>query len=955
MPKNFDLKGSLNLPRTAFPMKANLPQNEPKQLAEWEEKKLYHRIQQARAGAPSYVLHDGPPYPTGTIHLGTGLNKILKDMVVKSKTMAGFRAPYVPGWDCHGLPIETQVEKELGGKKGNVLPGEFRRMCREFASRYVDQHRRDFKRLGVLGQWEDPYLTMSPQYEATIADAFITFLEKGYIYRGLKPVYWCIFDSTALAEAEVEYEDHTSPSIWVKFAVEPGAAAEKLGTNVSGVIWTTTPWTLPHNRALAFHPDYEYVVAETEAGSLLLAQDLVGPALDAAKLVATNVRGPWKGRDLAELKFRHPFLDLTVPAVLADYVTLDQGTGIVHTAPGHGVEDFQTGQKYGIEAYAPLDAQGRYLEGLPEYKGKTVFEANPIVVQILRDRGALLAEQTLSHSYPHCWRCHNPVIFRATEQWFIDLDGGGIGAGAIRPRALSEISKVKWTPEWGAERIHSMIAERPDWCVSRQRFWGVPLVVLNCAKCGKQFDDYAALHALVAKWFTKEGADAWFTHTVEELLPAGTKCSCGASEWRKETDILDVWFDSGSSHLAVLDRLDATGQKLPWPADMYLEGPDQYRGWFHSSLLVGVAVRDGAPYRHVLTHGWTLDAKGQPMSKSLGNVVLPTEVCEKWGADLLRLWVASQDYTADVRMSDNVMTQLSEAYRKLRNTFRFALGNLADFDPARDAVPDAEMEEIDRWMLSRTAELVSGCRKWYEAFEFHRVFHDLHDFAVVDLSAFYFDVLKDRLYTFAPRNRARRSAQTAVYRIAKALLSLMTPITVFTAEEVWKYFPRAAGEPESAHLALFPNPEAVGVSLGQDIESNWQSLLEFRSEVLKALEEKRKEKFISGSLEAKVRIYSDYPQRTQFLNSYRDVLPALFIVSQVEIVDESKGLPPKDAPPGGWRIEIARADGAKCERCWNYSTHVGENADYPTVCERCVKALTEIEESGHAGGMGAAT
>ena len=955
MPKIVDLKASLNLPRTAFPMKANLPQNEPKQLAEWEEKKLYHRIQQARAGAPSYVLHDGPPYPTGTIHLGTGLNKILKDMVVKSKTMAGFRAPYVPGWDCHGLPIETQVEKELGGKKGSVPPGEFRRMCREFASRYVDQHRRDFKRLGVLGQWEDPYLTMSPQYEATIADAFITFLEKGYIYRGLKPVYWCIFDSTALAEAEVEYEDHTSPSIWVKFAVEPGAAAEKLGTNVSGVIWTTTPWTLPHNRALAFHPDYEYVVAETEAGSLLLAQDLVGPALDAAKLVATNVRGPWKGRDLAELKFRHPFLDLTVPAVLADYVTLDQGTGIVHTAPGHGVEDFQTGQKYGIEAYAPLDAQGRYLEGLPEYKGKTVFEANPIVVQILRDRGALLAEQKLSHSYPHCWRCHNPVIFRATEQWFIDLDGGGIGAGAIRPRALSEISKVKWTPEWGAERIHSMIAERPDWCVSRQRFWGVPLVVLNCAKCGKQFDDYAALHALVAKWFTKEGADAWFTHPLEELLPAGTKCSCGASEWRKETDILDVWFDSGSSHLAVLDRLDATGQKLPWPADMYLEGPDQYRGWFHSSLLVGVAVRNGAPYRHVLTHGWTLDAKGQPMSKSLGNVVLPTEVCEKWGADLLRLWVASQDYTADVRMSDNVMTQLSEAYRKLRNTFRFALGNLADFDPSRDAVPDAEMEEIDRWMLSRTAELVSGCRKWYEAFEFHRVFHDVHDFAVVDLSAFYFDVLKDRLYTFAPRNRARRSAQTAVYRIAKALLGLMTPITVFTAEEVWKYFPRAAVEAESAHLGLFPKPEAVGASLGQEIESNWQSLLEFRREVLKALEEKRKEKFISGSLEAKVRIFSDYPQRTQFLNSYRDVLPALFIVSQVEIVDESKGLPPRDAPPGGWRIEIARADGAKCERCWNYSTHVGENADYPTVCERCVKALTEIEESGHAGGMGAAT
>jgi isoleucyl-tRNA synthetase len=940
MPKIVDLKSTLNLPRTAFPMKASLPQNEPKQLAEWEDRQLYHRIQQARAGAPTYVLHDGPPYPTGTIHLGTGLNKILKDMVVKSKTMAGFRAPYVPGWDCHGLPIETQVEKELGGKKGSVAPAEFRRMCREFASRYVDQHRRDFKRLGVLGQWEDPYLTMSPQYEATIADAFVTFLEKGYVYRGLKPVYWCIVDSTALAEAEVEYEDHTSPSIWVKFAVEPGSAAEKLGAEVSAVIWTTTPWTLPHNRALALHPDYEYVVAETSAGALLLAEDLVGPALDALKLQAESVRGPWKGKDLAELKFRHPFLDLRVPAVLADYVTLDQGTGIVHTAPGHGVEDFQTGQKYGIEAYAPIDDHGRYLEGLPEYKGKTVFEANPIIVALLRDRGALLGEQKLSHSYPHCWRCHNPVIFRATEQWFIDLDGQGRdGSGAIRPRALAEISKVKWTPEWGAERIHSMIAERPDWCVSRQRFWGVPLLILYCTKCNNQFEDFAALHALVREWFTREGADAWFTHTVEELLPAGTRCSCGASEWKRESDILDVWFDSGSSHLAVLDRLDADGQKLPWPADMYLEGPDQYRGWFHSSLLVGVAVRDASPYRHVLTHGWTLDAKGQPMSKSLGNTVLPTEVCEKWGADLLRLWVASQDYTADVRMSDNVMTQLSEAYRKLRNTFRFALGNLADFDPARDAVKEGELEELDRWMLSRTFELEGRCREWYKSFEFHRVFHALHDFAVVDLSAFYFDVLKDRLYTFAPRNRARRSAQTTVYRIAKVLLTLLTPITVFTAEEIWKYFPRVAGDPDSAHLALFAN---IDFDVPQAEKVDWAQLMQWRERVLKDLEEARKAKLISGSLEAKVILDVNLASE-QLLKRYEKWLRPLFIVSQVEIVT---GSGPGDA------VRVVRADGTKCERCWNYSTRVGENADYPTVCERCVKALDEIERQVGTSGVG---
>ena len=956
MSKTVDLKSTLNLPRTAFPMKANLPQNEPKQLAEWEEGKLYHRIQQARAGAPTYVLHDGPPYPTGTIHLGTGLNKILKDMVVKSKTMAGFRAPYVPGWDCHGLPIETQVEKELGGKKGSVPPAEFRRMCRAFAARYVDQHRRDFKRLGVLGQWEDPYLTMSPQYETTIADAFVTFLEKGYVYRGLKPVYWCIVDSTALAEAEVEYEDHTSPSIWVKFAVEPGAAAEKLGPNVDAVIWTTTPWTLPHNRALAFHPDYEYVVAETAAGGLLLAEDLVGPALDALKLEATSVRGPWKGKGLADLKFRHPFLDLQVPAVLADYVTLDQGTGIVHTAPGHGVEDFQTGQKYGIEAYAPIDDHGRYLEGLPEYKGKTVFEANPIVVGLLRDRGALLGEQKLSHSYPHCWRCHNPVIFRATEQWFIDLDKPGTDGGAIRPRALAEIAKVKWTPEWGAARIHSMIAERPDWCVSRQRFWGVPLVILYCTQCNNQFDDFPALHALVRNWFAREGADAWFTHTAEELLPAGTKCSCGGSRWRKETDILDVWFDSGSSHLAVLDRLDASGQKLPWPADMYLEGPDQYRGWFHSSLLVGVAVRNGAPYRQVLTHGWTLDAKGQPMSKSLGNIVLPTEICEKWGADLLRLWVASQDYTADVRMSDNVMTQLSEAYRKLRNTFRFALGNLAGFDPVRDAVPDAEMEELDRWMLSRTTDLAEQCRKWYEGFEFHRVFHAVHDFAVVDLSAFYFDVLKDRLYTFAPQNRARRSAQTAVYRIAKALLSLVTPITVFTAEEIWKYFPHASGDPESAHMAVFPTRKALGGSLNAEAIANWEKLLAVRAEVLRTLEAARNAKTISGALEAKILLTAG-SALAPILEKYKSYLPGFFIVSQVELTASPDADALQSESIAGLSVSVRRADGAKCERCWNYSTHVGENVVYPTVCERCVKALAEIDQalaaSGHTGGQGA--
>ncbi|MFY9583996.1 MAG: isoleucine--tRNA ligase [Candidatus Acidiferrales bacterium] len=933
MPKTLDVKSTLNLPRTAFPMKANLPQSEPRQLAEWEEKRLYQRVLEARAGAPVYVLHDGPPYPTGDIHLGQALNKILKDMVVKSKTMAGFRAPFVPGWDCHGLPIEVKVEKELGGKKGSVSTAEFRGMCREFATRYVEAHRRDFKRLGVLGQWENPYLTMSNSYEACIAAAFVTFFEKGYVYRGLKPVYWCIFDRTALAEAEVEYEDHTSPSIWVKFPVVAGSGSRQLGPNVAAVIWTTTPWTLPHNRALAFHPDYDYVVAETEAGALLLAAERLAAVPSELGLKVARARGPWKGRELEGIEFQHPFLDMRVPAVLGDYVTLDQGSGIVHTAPGHGAEDFYTGQKYGLETYAPLDDEGRFLEGLPEYKGKTVFEANPHIVGLLRGRGALLSEGKFTHSYPHCWRCHQPVIFRATEQWFINLEHAG-----LRQRALDEIKKVGWTPAWGEERIRAMIATRPDWCISRQRVWGVPLVIFYCEQCQQRLEDFAALRHVV-RWFEREGADAWYRHSAEELLPPGARCKCGAARWRKETDILDVWFDSGSSHLAVLGS-----PEVPWPADLYLEGPDQYRGWFHSSLLVAIGVRDTSPYRHVLTHGWQLDADGRPMHKSLGNVVLPRELCEKWGADLLRLWVAAQDYTADVRMSDRVMTQLSEAYRKIRNTFRFVLGNLADFDPTRDAVPDEQMDELDRWVLSRTAELVRQCRGWYDAFEFHRVFHALHDFSVVDLSAFYFDILKDRLYTSAARSRGRRSAQTAIYRIASALVRLVAPILVFTAEEVWKHLPHRAGEPDSVHMAVFAAAEELDTRLDAAESANWSELLRVRTEVLQALEAARNAKLISSALEAKVVLNAD-SDLYDLLSSHKHRLPELFIVSQVDVLAPSSG-GNRPAVPAG--VLVVRADGKKCERCWNYSTRVGESADYPTVCERCLAALEEIERSAAA-------
>jgi isoleucyl-tRNA synthetase len=941
MSEPLELKKTLNLPKTDFPMKASLPLNEPKQLAAWQESHLYQRILAARQGKPLFVLHDGPPYPTGTIHLGTGLNKILKDLIVKSKSMAGHYAPYVPGWDCHGLPIETQVEKELGGK-GKVSPAEFRQRCREYATRYIEQHKRDFQRLGVFGRWNDPYLTMSFPFEAVIAGNLLDFMEKGYVYRGRKPVYWCIFDNTALAEAEVEYEDHTSPSVWVTFKVAGGGSgdAAKISADVSAVIWTTTPWTLPHNRALAFHPDFDYVVVQTEKGKLLLAVDRLAALQADTEIKQADVLGTYKGRQFEGMKFQHPFLPIQVPGLLADYVTLDQGSGIVHTAPGHGADDFISGQKYGLEIYAPIDDKGVYLEGLPEYKGKDVFTADPIIVKLLADRGALLAHHSYKHSYPHCWRCHNPVIFRATEQWFIKMDQAAHGATkTLRQETLEEIHNVKWIPAWGEDRIYEMIEKRPDWCVSRQRFWGVPIIVFFCEGCGKQLDDFCALRN-VLKWFEKEGADAWYKHSPEELLPPGTKCTCGASRWRKEHDILDVWFDAGSSSFAVLHGKE-------WPADVYLEGPDQYRGWFHSSLLIGIGLKDKPPYRGVVTHGWTLDEQGRPMSKSLGNIVLPTEICEKWGADLLRLWVASQEYQADVKMSDRVMTQLSEAYRKIRNTFRFALGNLNDFDASKNALPNDQLEEMDRWMLECTADLVKRCREWYNTYEFHRIYHAIHDYCVVDLSAFYYDVLKDRLYTKAPNSKSRRSAQTVVWKMTSSLIRLMTPILVFTAEELWKFLPKSVGETDSVHIAHFPSEEELRTNFSADKSTAWDLLAKVRGEVLKALEVARNEKkLVNSGLEAKILLNGDLELKAK-LKHYLPLLPGLFIVSQVELIAAGKGDFTSDVVPT-LEVTVQRAEGKKCERCWNFSTHVGENPRYQTICERCSEAITEIEAQSPA-------
>jgi len=936
MTEPLELKKTLNLPKTDFPMKASLPQNEPKQLAAWEEAHVYEKILETRKGKPLFVLHDGPPYPTGTIHLGTGLNKILKDMIVKSESMAGHYAPYVPGWDCHGLPIETQVEKELGGK-AKVSAPEFRKLCREFANRYVEQHKRDFKRLGVFGRWNDPYLTMNFDYEATIAGAFLEFMEKGYVYRGRKPVYWCLHDRTALAEAEVEYEDHTSPSVWVKFAI---ADAQNAGSEVSAVIWTTTPWTLPHNRALAFHPDYDYAVVDTEKGALLLAVDRIAALQSECNIKEARIRETFKGSEFEGRKFQHPFLPLQVPGILAEYVTLDQGSGIVHTAPGHGADDFYSGQKYGLETYAPLDDRGVYLEGLPEYKGKNVFEANPIIVKLLRDRGALLSHHEYKHTYPHCWRCHNPVIFRATEQWFIKMDAMVLGGDkTFRQEALDEVEGVKWIPAWGEERIYEMVEKRPDWCVSRQRFWGVPIIVFYCDACGKRLEDFTALRN-VLDWFRKEGADAWYQHTPEELLPPNTKCSCGSTKWRQEHDILDVWFDSGSSNLAVLHGAE-------WPADIYLEGPDQYRGWFQSSLLVATGIKNAAPFRGVVTHGWTLDEQGRPMSKSLGNVVEPAEICEKWGADLLRLWVASQEYQADVKMSERVMDQLSEAYRKIRNTFRFALGNLDKFDPSRDALASEQLEEIDRWMLDRTAELSRKCREWYAGYDFHRVYHAIHDYCVVDLSSFYWDVLKDRLYTKAPRSTSRRSAQTAIWKISSALVRWLAPILVFTTEEIWKMLPADNQATGSVHQAEFAEDDSLASGISAEAAEQWARLAQVRPAVLLALEQARAAKAIGKGIEAKVKLHAggEAPGLQKLLQERRDALPELFIVSQVEVEPATPAGAVQSELLPGLAIQIERADGAKCERCWNYSTHVGENLRYPTVCERCTQALAEIESA----------
>jgi isoleucyl-tRNA synthetase len=948
MPKPLELKNTLNLPQTSFAMKANLPQNEPKWLDKWQKEDLYSKIREARHGAPIFTLHDGPPYANGRIHLGTALNKILKDFIVKSKTLAGFNTPYLPGWDCHGLPIEINIDKELGPRKAQMSIVEIRRACRDYAAKYVDLQRDDFRRLGVLGEWDAPYLTMDYAYEALITEAFLKFLGEGYVYRGLKPVYWCIQCKTALAEAEVEYEDHRSRSIYVRYALlsDPGKLDPALaGRRVYVIIWTTTPWTLPASMAVAFHPEFEYVAAADGKGDVYIVESRRRePTLAETGLAAPGILARIPGQRFDRIELQHPFLERKVLGVLATYVTAEDGTGCVHTAPGHGREDYETGMAYAIDIYCPVGDAGEFLEGLDAYKGLTVFAANEPIVELLKARGALVGPAGwLTHSYPHCWRCHNPVIFRANEQWFVKIDHR-----QLRQRALDEIKKVRWFPEWGEERISNMIATRPDWCISRQRAWGVPITVFHCEACQKPLIDPPELGVRLARraleFFRQEGADAWYTHSVGDLLPPGTRCpACGGSQLRKETDILDVWFDSGSSHFAVLGRR----ADLPWPSDIYLEAGDQHRGWFHSSLLVGVCTHDAAPYRQVLTHGWVLDAQGRAMSKSLGNVIEPMEIIQTHGAEVLRLWAASLVLGEDVGISEEMLVRLSEAYRKLRNTFRYCLANLYDFNPKRDMVAGEQLEEIDAWALVRTAEVLEKVQAAYDEYAFHKVYRALYDFATVDLSAFYFDILKDRLYTAPAQSARRRAAQSTIYRIAEALTRAVAPLLCFTADEVWSHLPPTVDggrrEP-SVHMATFVPPEQVRAGIAErrlQALENWPQLIAVRGEILKALEAARIVKQIGGSLEAKVRLEVD-GDLAALLDRYRAFLPTLFIVSQVELVAGALAGAADSALPG-LKVRIERASGAKCHRCWNYSEQVGKDTRYPLVCERCSAALKEIE------------
>ncbi len=931
--KKMDYKETLNLPKTDFPMRANLPKREPEFLEKWEKEGIYQQIQEKTADRPKYVLHDGPPYANGRIHLGTALNKILKDIIVKSKSMMGCDSPYIPGWDCHGLPIEHNVEVEAGDRITGMTKGEIRRDCRKYAEKYLDIQRNEFKRLGVLGDWENPYITMDYLYEANTMREFGKFVENGSVDKRLMSVRWCISCETALAEAEVEYENHTSPSVFVRFplASDPTTIAPELeGKKVDVIIWTTTPWTLPANLGIAFHPDFEYVAVEVGDTVYIFAEGFLERLVARFGWSDHTVVARFEGRILEGLECRHPFIDRTSKLILADYVTLEQGTGCVHTAPGHGREDYETGLKYGLDIYAPVDNQGKFTAEVEHFAGQQVFEANQAIIDMMQKDGSLMATEQIEHEYPHCWRCKKPVIFRATAQWFIMMD-----RNELRQKALESIRSVRWIPEWGQERIYSMIEGRPDWCISRQRAWGVPIVAFYCDECGELMLKPEVVE-FVAKKVEEAGADVWFDLPVNELLPDGTACpKCGGASFTKDTDILDVWFDSGVSHAVVCEP----NPKLGWPVDMYLEGSDQHRGWFHSSLLESVGTRGRAPYQEVLTHGYIVDEKGRKMSKSLGNTIAPQDVIKKYGAEILRLWVSYEDYRRDIAISMDMLKHIGDAYRRIRNTCRYMLGNLSDFDPENDAVPYEEMLDIDKWALHRTQLLIQRVRKAYEDFEFHIFFHTFHNFCVVEMSSFYLDVLKDRMYTMKADSRERRSGQTAMYDILSTMVKLMSPILSFTAEECWGHLSQ-----DGKSIFLQDFPQVNESCMDAELDSRWSEFLTIRGEILKNLEIARKEKKLIGhSLDALVEVYAS-GKTLELLRQFEDQLDDLCIVSEAVLCGADTPVP-DDAVQAesveNLAVRITKALGEKCPRCWHYRTTIGENEEYPEICARCAEALSE--------------
>jgi isoleucyl-tRNA synthetase len=991
MEQALDLKKTVNLPKTNFPQKANLVHSEPHRLEKWKQMKLYKKILQERKDAPKFILHDGPPYANADIHIGTALNKILKDFAVKSRTMMGFQAPFVPGYDCHGLPIENYVERKLkqqGKDRSEISTNEFRRICREHASTAMNNQTRDFQRLGVFGEWENPYLTMSAEYEAETARLFGKFVEKGYVYRGLRPVYWDVYDQTALAEAEVEYHEILSPSVYVKFPLksEPELIDATLqDKKVFLVIWTTTPWTLPANLGISVNPAFDYSAIEVSDEVYIIATELVQQVAEKCGFADKMKEiSRFKGKKLENLKCKHPWLERDSLVMCGEHVTLGEieedgiktdakaGTGLVHTAPGHGTEDFHIAQRYGLPIYCPVDNAGKFTSDVEHFAGEFVFKANPKIIELMRERNVLLHAEEYRHRYPHGWRSHKPVIFRATPQWFISMDAGN--EESLRAQALREVQKVKWHPAWGEGRMLNVVKQRPDWCISRQRVWGVPIVAFHCQDCSYIVLDPKIIYH-VADIFAKETADAWYNWEAKRLLPEGFKCpSCNGENFAKETDILDVWFDSGSSCIAVLET---RGETLHFPADVYLEGGDQYRGWFNSSLMCGIAAKNSAPYKQVITHGWVVDGEGRKMSKSLGNVVSPNEVVKQLGAEILRLWVSAVDYTEDVRCSKEILDRVVDTYRKLRNTLRYALGNLNDFDPQKDPVEN--LLEIDRWALAKLSEITNKVLEAYENYDFQAVYQTLYNYCTVTLSAQYFDILKDRLYTSAPKSHARKSAQTALYKIAKDLCLMLAPILAFTADEAWENLP--GEKPESVHIARFP--EVHFSEEDAELLRKWKRIFEIRNVVLKALEEARVAKLIGSSLEAKV-ILSVDEETCEFLKPYSSDLKYIFIVSQVELtksdhfkadafktandLEITNNLTASNSEPAsdseavkvvetaditevseGLRkaivsVEVRRADGQKCERCWNYSVRVGEFERYPTVCERCFEVLKQMEK-----------